>query len=957
MNTNKRKKLRFDAGAPLIAAAFMVLFYAGASSSAIDAKALFEQGMDAFKSGNYGSSELLLRKIVEANDDEYIDRAWFHLARSIFNRGKYELALFEFKNFLNKCKTDTLAAESRYWMGECYYNLSDFPNAIEEFRRYLAVAADGPFVSPAHDRIGQVYIEQKRYDEAIQEWEAARLKSTEKQKNYLRQYWIGDALYRKGSYDEAMQRLNAVVGVLTDARINAMADMVLGRIYQKKGDHAKALQRYAAIPAALLKEEPFIDVPYFKARSHRRLGQNQQARILLESFLAGGTASRWYRHAQYELGSILLQGADRENGLKLLDEVRSAGGTSLKTRAALLIGQYYAENDPERAIPFLEEALKTAKHDKRKVLLLVLGKTSMRAGRYGKSIDCFNQYLKDNPFDLSRDEINFLRARAYIEMGDADRGISIFNSIGKENPSSKWNIEANYYIALVRYKKGDTARAAALLQEYLKQKNTEQAYEACVLLMKLNLDKNNLDGAGRVADALAREFMNRKGVDAVLYDYAAALMKNGRDARRFVNLVLNRFPGTESAAELYFILGNESFSRGRFNAALECYNNYLISPYTKNRGNAFYNMIVSLYSLKRYDDVIAVVRKGDFPPMTESQARDVPLMQARSLYALKKLNDAYMVMDIKNVRAYSNEDILMYIRCALNAGDYRSAIEANEYLAKDKNMYAVSLYTIGDYLLRNENKESAELYFMKIISECPGTPYVDNAKVSLGEMSIMERKYPEAVKLLSEVGSAAEKTVQTRKISLLIRCYFEMDMPDKAVSLAEGNLQELAGSEFGGMPLLYLMRYYYKKKDLPQFERYAKLIVKYPGNEPEIEYLSGKIYFQSGNYTMSYNYFTSLLRRKGRHADEACYAVGLYNMLVARNTAAAMTYFKRLIDMEDADEHLKRKALIQCAILYREMNNMEQVQECLKKVLAVPHRGLAYIQAINLYDAFGLGSK
>jgi TolA-binding protein len=83
------------------------------SFAAMDTKSQFEQGMEAFKSGNYGSSELLFKKVKDTGEVEYMDQAWFHMALSIHNKKKYESALFEFKNFLNNCKNDDLASQSR----------------------------------------------------------------------------------------------------------------------------------------------------------------------------------------------------------------------------------------------------------------------------------------------------------------------------------------------------------------------------------------------------------------------------------------------------------------------------------------------------------------------------------------------------------------------------------------------------------------------------------------------------------------------------------------------------------------------------------------------------------------------------------------------------------------------------------------------------------------------------
>ncbi|MBN2160045.1 MAG: tetratricopeptide repeat protein [Spirochaetes bacterium] len=918
----------------------------------------FEQGMEAFRTGNFGSAELLLRKVVDSGSDEYIDRAWFHLALSIFNKGRYDAALFEFKSFLNKCKTDPLATEARYWMGECYYKLSDYPNSIEELKRYITRMPGGELVPAAYDRIADMYFSQKRYDEAVLEWEAAISASSDFQKNGLRQYRIGNALFRSGKYDEAERKLAPLTAAPYSIRTVSSAGRTLGRIYQRKGQHVRALQVFSAIPPAIIREEAYADVQYFKACSYSRLGQNSQARALLEAYLATGKDSRWYSDARYELGSILIQGPDQEQGLAMLEEVRTGAPTeSLRSRASLALGRFYIDRSPEKALQYLEESLKTAGPEQRKEMLVLLGTTCLRAGSYERAVEVFNLYLKENPFDERRDEMQFLRAKAYLEMGEISRAVDIFESIRKDNPFSKYNTESNYYLALISYKRGDPDKAIELLGEYLKQKRVEQAYEANLLLIEIYLGKGDLDSAGKVADVLSRDFIVRKDVEVALYKHAMALMKNGRDARRFINLILNRFPGTETAAELRYTLGSDNFNRKQYVYALEYFNNYLSSPFTRNRGNAYYKKLLSLYELKRYDDVISMIGMGDFPPMNELQWKEIPLVQARSYYRLNNLDEVYMTLDIASIGDYPKEDVLMYIRSALHVGDYRSAMEANDFLESDKEVYSESLYIIGDYLFRNDKRDESELYFRKIINECPGTRFVERAMLSLGEANMLNGEYQEAVNLLSEVASKDDRDAQQRKASLLTRCYFDMNMPDKAVAYAEENLSELLSSEYGGPVMRRMLEHYYEKKDLQQFDRYAKFLGKYPGNENLINYLSGKIYFETGNYYRAYGHFYALTASVNSYFDESLYHIGLHMFLVARNAAGAVAVFNRLIEMPDANESLKMKARLHLALIYREMNNDEKAKEFLNQILSSSQRGLVYLQAYNLYEEFGYGEK
>jgi len=147
--------------------------------SASESRNIFNQGVEAFKAGNYASAELLFRK-TEENNDDYRDRAWFFLARTIFQQGKYKAAIFEFNSFLTKCRTENLRLESRFWIGESYFNLNENLKAIEEYNRFLEKAEDADLVITAHDRIATLYLKQQRYEEAIIEWENAIKSSSDK---------------------------------------------------------------------------------------------------------------------------------------------------------------------------------------------------------------------------------------------------------------------------------------------------------------------------------------------------------------------------------------------------------------------------------------------------------------------------------------------------------------------------------------------------------------------------------------------------------------------------------------------------------------------------------------------------------------------------------------------------------------------------------------------------------
>src|SRR5208337_4815379 len=163
--------------------------------SAPDSRITFNQGVEAFKAGYYSSAELLFRKTLE-NDDDYRDRSWFYLSLTIYQQEKYKQAIFEFNNFLTKCRTENLRVESRYWIGESYYNLNEYLKAIEEYKRFIEKSDNQQLITSTHDRIASIYFKQLRYEEAIIEWEDAIKKCDDVEQNALLVLRIGNALFQ-----------------------------------------------------------------------------------------------------------------------------------------------------------------------------------------------------------------------------------------------------------------------------------------------------------------------------------------------------------------------------------------------------------------------------------------------------------------------------------------------------------------------------------------------------------------------------------------------------------------------------------------------------------------------------------------------------------------------------------------------------------------------------------------
>lgn len=79
-----------------------------------------------------------------------------------FTRGKYEVAVAGFEEFIRQFPDSDNADNARYWVGECFYSMGDFGRAETEFGRVLSDYPDGNKVPAAAYKLGMVGLAQGR---------------------------------------------------------------------------------------------------------------------------------------------------------------------------------------------------------------------------------------------------------------------------------------------------------------------------------------------------------------------------------------------------------------------------------------------------------------------------------------------------------------------------------------------------------------------------------------------------------------------------------------------------------------------------------------------------------------------------------------------------------------------------------------------------------------------------
>ncbi|MFO7674902.1 MAG: tol-pal system protein YbgF [bacterium] len=89
-----------------------------------------------------------------------------------FTRGKHQVAIAGFEQFIQLFPDSEMADNAQYWIGECYYSMGELNRSEEEFKKVLIRYPAGNKVPAATYKLGLVYLAQNRPDAARRQFEA-----------------------------------------------------------------------------------------------------------------------------------------------------------------------------------------------------------------------------------------------------------------------------------------------------------------------------------------------------------------------------------------------------------------------------------------------------------------------------------------------------------------------------------------------------------------------------------------------------------------------------------------------------------------------------------------------------------------------------------------------------------------------------------------------------------------
>lgn len=916
-----------------------------------DYQLLYEQGIEAFKSQNYGSAELLFRKIIDA-DDANKDNAWYFLALSIFHQKKYKAAIFEFNRYLLISNSSELKNKTMYWIAESHYLKGDKDKALEEFKRFITEnkIKKNPLMKNSLERIGDIYYNENRFDEAIIEWKKAQKLSRKKRQKIDLNLKISIALFLNKNYSEAKKYLGPLTRSKKDSNISSKAILYLGRIYQLENKHKISLNLFDRIPNKLLSKYPFYNIKYYKGLSALQLNNEASAKANFELFLLVGKKSEWFYHAKFELGKIIIKSNYRKGLLSYNEVLRNTNNKELKIKVSLELGKLYLkQNKYKISINFLKNALINNKDKKeKKEILFLLADAYLNTSNYSNAENILLNMISEYQFDKELDRMYFLLATVYLRKGNTEKAADTYKKINEINPFSDYLKESNYYLGLYEFDQNKYVKSEKLLKKYLSQVNVKMKYEAHIILLKIYIKLNKRRNVFKITNLILNKFSKKNNVGDILYEFINYLYEQKINSLKYEKLIIRKYPKSDSTALIYKLRGNKFFAQKKYKSAELYYTKYMKIKGNEHDPEIFIKKAQCFYNSKRYKKVIHYLTTEKFTRYDKDILKSIIVYISKSHYNLKEYKNAYQYMKNIDIDEYTENEKYIYFELALNIKDISKAKLISKKLDAENKIK--SLYSLGIYYKELEDYEISKEYFQEVLSYEKESIVKGQALLELAKYDIMEEKFNNA---LEKIELIKNNKLKYKKRTILATIYFGLNKESEAINLVKSNLLKMIKYAEAENLLKLVIKYYYKKNSLKNITFYGKYLKNnFTGNSQYANYYTANYFYNNKSFKNSYYYYYKVSQKANLYKAEVLYKLAILSLYVNKNKKNSIRYYKQLLKTDDKNSEYYQKGRINLAILLNETGNTKESEIILKNIIEEKNNINHVIQAENLYEYF-----
>lgn len=453
-------------------------------------------------------------------------------ANGLLNRGLYELAEKEYRQFLRAHESHAKAPIARYGLAVCLYRTEKFAAAVKELEP-LTEVANFAFAAEVRAMLGQCHL-------ALKDYPAAARACQELLRNHERNELADDAAallieahYLGGEHEAALKQCTRFESRYRQSPLLERVLFFWGLASMALDDHAAGAERFAQLLERFPESRFAGQVPLLIAQCHHHEGALEEA-------------MRWYRRAlDHATGD---QTSDALFGLATL--VHKRGDTR---EAGVLLDRLLQENPPDALVAPAS---------------LLRGRVWFEQGDYARAAELFAR-VEEAEGELAAQAAYWL-AKCRLRAGDFTDAARRLEQTLAQHGDSELLPEMRYDLGVAWAQAGDDEAALAALQTFLSQ-HAGHALAADALSLMATIEHNR--GAFERSLAFCRQFLGDHRAHqltprvAFLAAEDSFLLGQYDDALRGYRAFLEKHANDPQAPQAGYRLGMTLFRLERFDEA------------------------------------------------------------------------------------------------------------------------------------------------------------------------------------------------------------------------------------------------------------------------------------------------------------------------------------------------------------------------------------------------------
>lgn len=757
---------------------------------------------------------LILFLVVGSTSQETKETAEFKLAVNLYKDGLTDLALDQFKNFVNSYPSSNQSIEARFYIGMSLSKLKRYEDARVAFQNFALTYTDDNRAAEAWFRVGESYVALENYREAALAFERVRV-------FHPRSPLAPEALLLSAKYfrvvsDDvnARKNLRVILQDYSSSDFVPAARLLLAELFFDGGNINLAKREVKTVANGNSKYR--IDGMLLLGRIYHSTGQYEEADKLFNKILVDYPGTPASARANFELGLSSFYSGDYNKAVEYYKKTLAEKNidSTVNEKASLEIGiAYYKSNDFKNSSEQFDKFIKNfPKSEKINQALFLRGKSFEGLKNNKAAINSFNQVFNSvldeyKPQAYARASIaaeildnvtlSLEYCKRYLEkypdgegtqdalirigdlykerLKDDDRAIIYYAEALRAKPHS-------YKLSSIKLKIGESYSQAGNYNAAMRTfeeilKNYPSDREA--LAAKENLDriliyenKNYKSGLEKIAK-LFGDFLIGKNSAELAFNLGQVYFEDLKDYQSAVEQYSFAIDAKITGPNLPIAHYNRAIAaqRAAFNSANQTevainYHHEFIKlfPNDKNSEEAAYNLLNLKLKSAKPEEAEKLLNEFISTSPKSFFITGVYKLLIEQYLQTNKLSNALTISNliIKNPATPEFEEYAMMQAAKIyyQSGKMDSAIA---YLKNQTEKYPNGIYTVsslkllGDILLKNGKSEEAEKVFKKIEEEYYYTEIAQETIEPYVKSLIESNKYDEAIYFLkNRIGSDAK---------------------------------------------------------------------------------------------------------------------------------------------------------------------------------------------------------